>query len=161
LPCISEVPPTGFGYPLDGVSLNALESLFQLPTLMGLTPQGVFPSPGRTNCFQLAFRPCAFLPNIMPNSDAPTAFAPGLIGTSCSSSAFRVEVGPMPSRASTPLGLPRGGYEKVYLWPSCPSCPSCRYLRKNIDPGLQGIPPTELASSLFQRTPTRLAFSAN
>jgi hypothetical protein len=42
-----KVPSSGFGYPLDGVSLFALGSLFQLPTLLGFALQGFLLMPGR------------------------------------------------------------------------------------------------------------------
>jgi len=46
-----KVPSSGFGYPLDGVSLFALGSLFQLPTLLGFALQGFFLKPGRVLTF--------------------------------------------------------------------------------------------------------------
>jgi hypothetical protein len=46
-PCRPKAPPSGFGYPLGGVSRIALGSLFQLPTLLGFSLQGLFPTRGR------------------------------------------------------------------------------------------------------------------
>jgi hypothetical protein len=43
LPCFPEVPPPGFGYPLGGLSFHSLESLFQLPTLLGFALQSFSP----------------------------------------------------------------------------------------------------------------------
>jgi hypothetical protein len=63
LPCLSKAPPSGFGYPLGGVSSPALGRLLRRPTLMGFSLQGFFPSPRRVRCFQRTFRPYAFLPN--------------------------------------------------------------------------------------------------
>lgn len=43
LPCLGEVPRSGFGYPLRGVSYAALRSLFQLPALLGFSLQSFSP----------------------------------------------------------------------------------------------------------------------
>ena len=61
LPCPPKVPPSGFGYPLGGVSPSNLGSLFQLPTLLGLTLQGLIPIPQPTFGFSKVIRSCTFL----------------------------------------------------------------------------------------------------
>jgi hypothetical protein len=63
LPYLPKAPPSGFGYPLGGVSLSALESLFQLPTLLGFALQSLSPTSWPVNGFPPTTRSCAFPPN--------------------------------------------------------------------------------------------------
>jgi hypothetical protein len=75
-PCRPKVPTSGFGYPPAGVSLFALGSLFQLPTLLGFSLQGFFLIPGRVLRFPK--KPSApALPHqtLRPGTGASAAFA--------------------------------------------------------------------------------------
>mgnify|MGYP003571921022 FL=1 len=75
-PCRPKVPSSGFGYPLAGVSLFALGSLFQLPTLLGFTLQGFFLIPGRV--FRFPKKPSALAllyQTVQPSTGASAAFA--------------------------------------------------------------------------------------
>jgi hypothetical protein len=63
LPHRPEVPPSGFGYPLDGFRLPAHGSVSQLPTLLGFALQGFFPVPRQIQGFPKTSRSYAFLPN--------------------------------------------------------------------------------------------------
>lgn len=51
LPYFGEVPRSGFGYPLRGVSYAALRSLFQLLALLGFSLQSFSPHQGSRKCF--------------------------------------------------------------------------------------------------------------
>jgi hypothetical protein len=62
-PRLPQVPPSGFGYPLDGVRSSALGSLFQLPTLLGFSLQSFTPALRPTCGFPQMIRPCAFPPD--------------------------------------------------------------------------------------------------
>jgi hypothetical protein len=62
-PRLPKVPPSGFGYPLDGVRPSALGSLFQLPTLLGFPLQSLAPALRPTRGFPRMIRPCAFPPD--------------------------------------------------------------------------------------------------
>lgn len=57
------MPPSGFGYPLGGVSSLALESVFQLSTLLGFALQSLNPTPRPARGFPRPIRPGASLPN--------------------------------------------------------------------------------------------------
>jgi len=43
LPCLSEEPSSGFGYPLDGVSSFLALEIFKFPTLLGFSLQSFVP----------------------------------------------------------------------------------------------------------------------
>jgi hypothetical protein len=62
VPRFPKVPSAGFDYPLDGVSSSALESLFQLPTLLGFTLQSFSPVLRPTRGFPRTIHPGAFVP---------------------------------------------------------------------------------------------------
>jgi hypothetical protein len=94
-----KVPSSGFGYPLDGVSLFALGSLFQLPTLLGLTLQGFFPIPGRVPKFpKKPSAPALLHQTVRPDTGASAAFASRTQWFPLALSLiFQVRVGPWPS----------------------------------------------------------------
>jgi hypothetical protein len=65
LPCLPKVPPSGFGYPLGGLTApRFLGSLFQLPTLMGFPLRSFAPLRWSVAGLPASFRPCAFLQNL-------------------------------------------------------------------------------------------------
>jgi hypothetical protein len=77
LPCFQEDPPSGFGYPLDGLRSSTLGSLFQPPTLMGFTLQSFnLLFSGRNEVSLTPFRSCAFLHNLISHAPALQRFHP-------------------------------------------------------------------------------------
>jgi len=71
LPFLQEAPSSGFGYPLDGLCLFTLGSLFQLPTLVGFALQSFRLSlGGRNSVSTTSFRSCAFLHNLIGHVSA-------------------------------------------------------------------------------------------
>jgi hypothetical protein len=77
LPCLQEDPPSGFGYPLDGLRSSTLGSLFQPPTLMGFTLQSFnLLFSGRNEVSLTPFRSCAFLHNLISHAPALQRFHP-------------------------------------------------------------------------------------
>lgn len=71
LPCLSEVSPSGFGYPLGDFSPQILESIFQLSTLLGF-PSRSFPLPQRS---VKRFHPTSPLLRFLPKPHRPRAGA--------------------------------------------------------------------------------------
>jgi len=72
-----EVPLSGFGYPLSGISSPNLGSLFQRPTLMGLTLQSFpFLSDDRIPVSRNPLRSRASLHNLRGLASAPQRLSP-------------------------------------------------------------------------------------
>lgn len=91
LPCCLEVPPLGFGYPFDGVSSSqTLESLFQLPTLLGFTLQSFPPTQGSKKRFRFSSPLLRFKTKPQgPDLCASTASSPCVSRASRRSQRFR------------------------------------------------------------------------
>jgi len=76
-PAHSEVPLSGFGYPLSGISSPNLGSLFQLPTLMGFALQSLpFLSGDRVSVSKNPLRSRASLHNLRGLASAPQRLVP-------------------------------------------------------------------------------------
>jgi hypothetical protein len=64
VPYPSEVPYSGFGYPLYGVRPSTLGGLFQPPTLLGFPLQSFSPTRRSKQGFPCSLRSCAFVRNL-------------------------------------------------------------------------------------------------
>ena len=72
-----KAPPPGFGYPLGGLRLSILGSLFQPPTLLGFALQSFSLSfGGQIHVSEDPFRSCAFLHNLIGHAPALQRFTP-------------------------------------------------------------------------------------
>jgi hypothetical protein len=75
--CPQKAPPPGFGYPLGGLRLSTLGSLFQPPTLMGFTLQSFcLLFGGQSGVSTGLFRSCTFLHNLIGHAPALQRFGP-------------------------------------------------------------------------------------
>jgi len=161
LPFRPEVPPSGFGYPLGGVSSPTHGSLFQLPTLMGFSLQGFIPTPRPNSGFPGSLRSCAFLSDRMAWHRHSSGFRsrdqrhPPALPPSSGKNGDRALL----SFRTFQVFVRRTFGAVSSLSMSLPSFPSD--LRRCWKLGPQGFPSAGSASPFFRRAPTCRVFSTD
>jgi hypothetical protein len=159
LPCFSEVPPSGFGYPLDGFSHRCPRDCFFNPHALGLRSSGPYSEPTTQTKFPRSVPPLRFPAKHICLAAALRRFS---FASPAAPPAFGLCF--KPERGQNPLELLRlSGLPSRALWKStclfhAPHALALSASSRNKKPAPQGIVSRKVAPPFLRRAPACLTF---
>jgi hypothetical protein len=159
LPRLPKAPPSGFGYPLGGVSNRCPRESVSTPHALGLCSSGLLSGPATQTRFPMPVPPLRFpaKPFDLAVALRRLSFAgpaePSALGRS-----FKPEWGHGPPELLHLSGLPSlDSWKSTCLFRS-PHALASSASYETEKPAPQGVPSHEAALPLFRRAPTHLVF---